>query len=64
MGMPGMDMTHSALPNIVGFPYGFPSPGQYRIFVQMKHGDTIETGAFDAHVPDRGNKWGIRNAGF
>jgi hypothetical protein len=38
----------SGLPNQVGFPYGFPTAGAYRIFVQMKHGQTIETGAFDA----------------
>jgi hypothetical protein len=50
MNMPGMEMTHGALPNTVSFPYGFPSAGQYRIFVQMKHGNTIETGAFDAVV--------------
>jgi hypothetical protein len=48
--MPGMDSTPGALPNTVGFPYGFPSPGQYRIFVQMKHGNTVETGIFDANV--------------
>jgi hypothetical protein len=49
--MAGMDMTpHPAsnLPNVVGFPYGFPTPGAYRIFVQMKHGSTIETASFDA----------------
>ena len=34
----------------VEFPYGFPSPGRYRIFVQMKHGSTVETGVFDAQV--------------
>jgi hypothetical protein len=38
------------LPNEVGFPYGFPTSGRYRIFVQMKHGATIETGVFDAIV--------------
>jgi hypothetical protein len=54
--MPGMDhsMHHMAaasnLPNEVSFPYGFPTPGRYRIFVQMKHGDTVETGVFDADV--------------
>jgi hypothetical protein len=49
--MPGMDMgsgASSSIPNSVGFPYGFPTPGAYRIFVQMKHGQTIETAAFDA----------------
>jgi hypothetical protein len=38
----------NTLPEAVGFPYGFPTPGAYRILVQMKHGDTVETGAFDA----------------
>ena len=28
----------------VEFPYGFPATGRYRIFVQMKHGHTVETG--------------------
>jgi hypothetical protein len=46
--MPGM--ADSELPNRVGFPYGFPSSGVYRIFVQMKHGQTVETGIFDACV--------------
>jgi hypothetical protein len=52
MDMDGMDMggqTHP-LSNVVEFPYGFPSSGRYRIFVQMKHGTTVETGAFDALV--------------
>jgi hypothetical protein len=42
--------TAAALPNEVSFPYGFPTPGRYRIFIQMKHGETVETGAFDAVV--------------
>ncbi len=59
MGMSGMDMSgmdhtgqqaRGSLPNEVTFPYGFPRPGRYRIFVQMKHGGVIETGVFDADV--------------
>jgi hypothetical protein len=34
----------------VEFPYGFPTPGRYRIFIQMKHANTVETGVFDAQV--------------
>jgi hypothetical protein len=52
-GMAGMDMGDSSpkrLPNDVAFPYGFPTAGRYRIFVQMKHGATVETGVFDAQV--------------
>jgi hypothetical protein len=48
--MPGMVMSGGALPNAVSFPYGFPTAGQYRIFIQMKHGNTVETGVFDAAV--------------
>jgi hypothetical protein len=50
--MGGMDMGGTAehIPPTVDFPYGFPSPGRYRIFIQMKHGSTVETGVFDAEV--------------
>ncbi len=52
--MPGMamDMPMNATPmsNVVEFPYGFPTPGRYRVFVQMKHGGTVETGVFDVMV--------------
>jgi hypothetical protein len=34
----------------VGFPYGFPKTGDYRIFVQIKRAGQVETGVFDIHV--------------
>ena len=51
--MGGMDMNSDAaqpIAPVVEFPYGFPSPGRYRIFIQMKHANTVETGVFDAEV--------------
>jgi hypothetical protein len=49
-GMPGMSASPAPISPTVEFPYGFPSPGRYRIFIQMKHGNTVETGVFDAKV--------------
>jgi len=45
-----MDMENDPISSTVEFPYGFPSAGRYRIFVQMKHGSTVETGVFDTTV--------------
>jgi hypothetical protein len=46
----GHMMTQSGLPAEASFPYGFPKPGAYRIFVQMKRAGEIVTGVFDAQV--------------
>ena len=40
----------AGLPSEVSFPYGFPKPGDYRIYVQVKRGGAILTGVFDARV--------------
>lgn len=44
---------HAALPPDVAFPYGFPRPGAYRVFVQVKLAGKVETGAFDVTVEPR-----------
>ncbi len=53
MNMPaGMNMV-MASENIspeISVPYGFPSPGLYRIFLQFKLGGKIQTVSFDTHV--------------
>jgi hypothetical protein len=49
-GDPMAGMSMEPVTPSVAFPYGFPTAGRYRIFVQMKHGGVVETGVFDAEV--------------
>jgi hypothetical protein len=53
--MPGMDhsmhhMQMSSAESTVTLPYQFPTPGNYRIWVQFKIGDRVLTGVFDTLV--------------
>jgi len=50
MQMPGMTMPAEPLSARLRFPYGFPQPGDYRVFVQFKLAGVVRTAAFDAHV--------------
>jgi hypothetical protein len=50
MPMGVMSMAAPGLSNTTAFPFGFPTPGFYRIIVQMKHGSAVETGAVDLTV--------------
>jgi len=45
--MPGMNQAASSE---VSFPYEFPQPGRYRLWVQVKSGGQVRTGVFDAAV--------------
>ena len=38
----------------VGFPYAFPEPGAYRLWVQVRHGGVDRIGAFDVTVRPKG----------
>lgn len=49
MPMAGHGSTTS---NIVSFPYAFPKPGQYRVWVQVRQAGEVFTGAFHASVTD------------
>jgi hypothetical protein len=46
----GHMMMQSGLPSEFSFPYGFPKPGPYRIYVQTRRAGQIVTGIFDANV--------------
>jgi hypothetical protein len=46
----GHHMAPEPLPPEIAFPYACPRAGDYRIFVQFRRGDAIETAIFDAKV--------------
>jgi hypothetical protein len=51
MNMPNMpQMSAATVAPEISLPYGFPRPGVYRIFIQVKRSGRIDTAFFDARV--------------
>jgi hypothetical protein len=45
-----VSMHQQPLSSEVAFPYGFPQPGEYRLFVQVKRAGKVETAVFNTNV--------------
>lgn len=47
---PMAGMHHGAVPSEITFPYGFPQPGEYRLFLQVKPAGQVKTAVFDVNI--------------
>jgi len=50
----GHAMGRSSPPAAVSFPYALPTPGAYRMIVQIKRAGRVETAVFDVSSPASG----------
>lgn len=48
MGM--MPAMTAEMPGVFEFPWAFPKPGRYRVWVQFRHGGAVRSAAFDVEV--------------
>jgi hypothetical protein len=48
--MNGLETQPEHVDSEISFPYGFPNPGLYRLFVQIKRAGQVETAIFDTKV--------------
>jgi hypothetical protein len=54
-GMEGMAMSHTLAPDgVLAFPWSFPQPGRYHLWVQVKSGGRVRTGVFAVEVKGSG----------
>ena len=49
-GEAGMGHGTDGTDGVVSFPYAFPRPGRYRVWVQVKRAGAVLTGVFDTEV--------------
>jgi hypothetical protein len=49
-GMNGMSMPMAVSGDTVQFPYAFPKPGHYRLWVQVKRAGRVLTGTYNVQV--------------
>jgi hypothetical protein len=53
IGATAMPMTATNLPGVFEFPWAFPKPGHYRVWVQFRRGGAIRSAAFDVDAAGR-----------
>lgn len=58
--MSAMPAMNAALPGVLDFPWAFPKPGRYRVWVQFRRAGAIRSAAFDVDVGGADGKFTVR----